>query len=297
MQKISLVISLFNSSETCHELLTRLKNVANSHKKYFFEFIFVDDASKDFDISPFNLFISKSYCVRVIQLNKNHGQIISILTGLHYCTGDAAIIMSSDLQDPPELITQMLHTYETSTYEVVACTRKERHDPLFRQLGAFVWYKIVTAFINPNFPKKGADYALINQRITNLLNENKSIIRYLQNEIILSSKKIVFIEYTRAANRKKRKTEWKVHKMIQLMLDIIFTHINPIKIYLSMNILFSLIITLLYLLSYHLNFLMLGVIAITIIGNLFFALQLIRLRKREKIIFNPEKISKTILFQ
>lgn len=287
---VSIVISFYNSQENCAELLEELGTIMTSNVKYQFELLIVDDGSFLFDLTIFKRFkIPANSCFKIIQLNKNYGQITAILTGLHYAKGEVVVIMSSDLQDPPELINDMLQIHAQTNCEMVACVRNKRKDSIIRKLGAYIWYRIVVLAINPSYPKKGGDYALINRRLVNSLLENKSTIRFLQNELLQFSKSTQYIEYERK-QRFNKKSEWKIFKIVQLVLDILFTHTNVIQFFVYYNLISILVIIL------SLKNMVATIITLTgiIIVNLLFVAQFYRIRRKKRESFSIEDINKII---
>lgn len=293
MKCISIVISYYNSENTFFEFLERLNRVTAKITSCDFEYVIVDDGSNTFELNAFQELISATASsIRIVQLNKNYGQIIAVLTGLNYCTGDMAIIMSSDLQDPPELIEEIVLTQERTNCEVIGCGRASRNDSWVRNMGSYLWYRLVVKKINTAYPKKGSDYALISRRIIDQLIKNDSTIRFLQNEILTLSQSTVFIEYQREG-KKNRKSEWNFWKMGQLIFDIVYIHFNFRRIIGFINLLMLTIFGLLYLATCQLGFLWLMFGTCVFINSLFFILQR-SVKSRLSFKLKPNEISQVI---
>lgn len=288
----SIVITFYNSLENSEELLKELDTIIKSHKEHMFELIIIDDGSSCFDITVFKNFSpSINNKLKIVQLNKNYGQIVAILTGLHYVNGQATIIMSSDLQDPPSLINNMISEHLDNDYELIAGVRSKRKDPIIRKIGAFIWYRFVILTINPSYPKLGGDYALLNNRLVRILLDNKSPVRFLQNELIINSKSTLHLKYERQG-RKNKKSGWNIIKMSQLIMNILFIHSYIFRFIFLFNFIG---ICLLFLFRNNFTHMYIG-IAVGLCFNGFFLIQYYKARKRARTIINPEEISRVIYY-
>lgn len=226
MKNISVVISCFNSSKTLPELIERLNPVINNLSDYKFELVFVDDGSEDETFSLLQSISKKETTpIVVIKFEKNYGQIAAILAGLKYASGDASIIMSSDMQDPPELITTFVKEWEKGN-DLVGGERIKREDPLIRSVGGWFWYNMVLRKIIPNMPIGGSDYALISRKIADNLVANTANMRFLQAEIIKYAKKITYIPYKRGKIKQNRPSGWSFIKLLGHLLDTSFLHLE-----------------------------------------------------------------------
>jgi glycosyltransferase involved in cell wall biosynthesis len=226
MKKVSVVISCFNSAKTIPELIERLNVVINDLTDYVFEFVFVDDGSSDETNQLLVQYSKKEKAPFVIiKFEKNYGQIAAILAGLKYASGDASIIMSSDMQDPPELITTFVSEWEKGN-DLVGAERIKREDPIIRSVGGWFWYNMVLRKIIPNMPLGGSDYALISKKISDNLVANSANMRFLQAEIIKYAKKITYIPYKRGKIKQNRPSGWSFFKLLGHLLDTSFLHLE-----------------------------------------------------------------------
>lgn len=113
MKKISIVIPVYFEEEVVEKCYERLFNVFNSlQNEYTYEMIFVNDGSKDKTLEILEQIASENTNVKVISFSRNFGHQAAVTAGLKYVTGDAAVIIDSDLQDPPEIIPDMLKKWE-----------------------------------------------------------------------------------------------------------------------------------------------------------------------------------------
>src|SRR5258705_8794846 len=125
---ISLIIPVFNEEDNIPTTMQRLSSVVRSLPQYDFEFIVTDNCSTDGTFALLKDISAASPAVKVARFARNFGFQKSILTGYRICKGDAAIQIDADLQDPPELIPQMLALWENG-HDVVVGVRVARHEP------------------------------------------------------------------------------------------------------------------------------------------------------------------------
>lgn len=125
MKKITVIVPLFNEEEVLKECYNRISNICNSIENYEYELIFVNDGSKDKTLNILEQIASEDKNVKVISFSRNFGHQCAVTAGLRYVTGDAIVIIDSDMQDPPELIPEMLKLWEQGN-EVIYGKRKKR---------------------------------------------------------------------------------------------------------------------------------------------------------------------------
>jgi dolichol-phosphate mannosyltransferase len=220
MQKtITIAISCFNTSKTISELLRRVKEVAVRNPSHRFELVLVDDGSADdsFEVACAGLQQTGLPSI-AIRFSKNFGQMAAILIGLKEASGDAVVILSSDLQDPPELINDFISHWEHG-FDMVGGDREKRSDGPVRDIGGFLWYRLFLKNTIPGFPRGGADYALISREISDGLLANHGSIRYLQAEIVRHAKNRQYVKYVRQPGVVGRRSGWNVGLLIRHIMD------------------------------------------------------------------------------
>lgn len=114
MKKITILIPAYNEQEVLKHLYDRLEKLASSVKNYDFEFLFVNDGSRDNTLDIIKSYATKDSRVSYVNLSRNFGKEIAMIAGLDHVTGDACVIIDADLQDPPELIPDMIKYWERS---------------------------------------------------------------------------------------------------------------------------------------------------------------------------------------
>lgn len=108
MKKITIIIPAYNEEESLPYLYERLEKLMDSNKNYEFEILFVNDGSKDKTIELIKQYREKDKRISYVDFSRNFGKEIAMMAGLDYAKGDAVIFMDADLQDPPELIPELI---------------------------------------------------------------------------------------------------------------------------------------------------------------------------------------------
>ncbi|MBC7525089.1 MAG: glycosyltransferase family 2 protein [Flavobacterium sp.] len=196
MKKISLVIPVYNNEGSLKELHTRIiSSIKAYNSNFLYEFIFINDGSKD---KSFDILIdlkNNDRDVTVINFSRNFGQLAGILAGWKHASGDAVITMSADLQDPPEQITTMLKEWENN-YEIVVNYREARQDAFFASITSRIAYKLFRYSI-PNLPAGGFDYALVGRQAMDAINSFTEKYRFPQGDILWVGFNVKYLPYTR----------------------------------------------------------------------------------------------------
>ena len=153
MKKISVVIPMYYEEEVAQECYNRMSKVLKDISNYEYEIIFVNDGSKDKTLEILENIASKDENVKVISFSRNFGHQCAVTAGLQYVTGDAIVIIDADLQDPPELIPEMLKLWEEGN-EVIYGKRKTREgESKFKLLTAKMFYKTLNKLSDVEIPK------------------------------------------------------------------------------------------------------------------------------------------------
>jgi len=229
--KIQYVIPIFNEQECLPELFNRLKQVQESGRdKYLFEFIFVNDGSKDKTLMILKELAQNHRDVKVINLSRNFGHQIALSAGLDLADAEYVLIIDGDLQDPPELVFEMMETARRGA-DIVYGQRIERSgETYFKRVTAHIFYRLITRLCDVHIPKDTGDFRLISRKVLNSFKEFKERHRFIRGMIPWLGFKSVPCLYHRDA-RYSGKTKFSVRKMIRFALDAILSFSNlPIKI-------------------------------------------------------------------
>lgn len=181
---ISVVIPAFNEEAVIDELKKRLQNVMDSHPDYDFEVIIVENGSADSTFERLLTVHRKDPRFKIVQLSRNFGCDGGITAGLEYATGDAAVIMNADLQDPPELIVSFLRKWE-SGYEIVyGVIQKREGVGVIRRLLSRMAYLIISRLSNRMIPENASDFRLIDKKVYTIINTMKEKNKFLRGLVV-----------------------------------------------------------------------------------------------------------------
>ena len=205
MKKISVVVPMYYEEEVANECYNRLKTVLEKIENYMYEIIFINDGSKDKTLEILEEIAKEDENVKVISFARNFGHQCAVTAGLKYVTGDAIVIIDADLQDPPELIPEMLKLWEKGN-EVIYGKRKSREgESKFKLLTASMFYKTLNALSDVEIPKDTGDFRLVDRKVVDVINslpEHNKFLRGLFSWVGFKQKPF---EYERKNNTDKEK--------------------------------------------------------------------------------------------
>ena len=230
MKKISVVIPMYYEEEVAQECYNRVKKVLDGIEGYEHEIIFVNDGSKDKTLSILEEIAAKDKNVKVISFSRNFGHQAAVTAGLKEVTGDAIVILDADLQDPPELIPDMLKYWEKG-YEVIYGKRKTRKgESAFKLLTAKMFYKTLNALSDVEIPKDTGDFRLVDRKVVNVINQMPEHNKFLRGLFSWVGFEQIPYEYERQ-ERFAGKTKYPLKKMIKLASDgIMGFSTKPLKL-------------------------------------------------------------------
>ncbi len=228
MQKISVVIPILNEADNIRELNARL-NATFSGIGADYEIIFVDDGSTDNSLNEIKKLITSDNNVKFISFTRNFGHQIAIHAGIEHCTGDFMVIMDGDLQDPPEMIPDMMKKLNDN-YEVVYATRKERKEESFlKRITASVYYRLINRLSDTHIPVDTGDFRIITAAVAEQLKLMKDHHKFIRGEVSWTGFKQASMEYDREG-RKSGKSNFSYRKMLSFAMDGITGYSNaPLK--------------------------------------------------------------------
>lgn len=169
MRRVSIVVPVFHNAASLPELMNRFSRLAEQNDEQF-EFIFVDDGSRDHSFEVLENLARRDGRVHAIRLSRNFGSNAASAAGIAHATGDCVVAISADLQDPPELIGEMLEKWRQG-YRVVLAARKEREDPWLTSLTSNLFWKLFRRFGIPTMPEQGCDFCLLDRSVLHALRD------------------------------------------------------------------------------------------------------------------------------
>ena len=221
MKKISIVIPVYRNQGSIEPTYKKIKKELNTNcSSYDYEFCFINDGSDDGSQAEIEKICRSDPKVLNIKFVRNFGQVPAIVAGMRHVEGDVAINISADMQDPPQLISQMIKEWENGN-KIVICNRLEREDGFIEKLTSRIFYKLMKISIG-SMPKGGFDCVLMDKiplKIFNLFNEKN---RFFQGDILWMGFSIKFIPYTRE-RREIGTSQWTLSKKIKYFIDGILT--------------------------------------------------------------------------
>ena len=195
--KLSVVVPVFNEEENLPHLYARLNAVAQKCAGESYEFIFVSDGSRDnTEVLLLELAATDPH-VRYIFFSRNFGHQPAISAGLDVALGEYVVIIDGDLQDPPELIEQMLQK-AAEGFEVVYARRKERKgDPALKKVAANVFYRLLRSITQVEIPLDTGDFRLIHHKVVEVVRRMPEKNKFLRGQISWIGFRQTYVEFER----------------------------------------------------------------------------------------------------
>lgn len=227
--RYSIVIPVYNEEAVIHETYRRLQNVMDTTGEAY-ELIFVNDGSRDRTAGILEDFCTRDESVKLIDFARNFGHQVAITAGMDYAAGDAVVVIDADLQDPPELILDMIAKWKEG-YEVVYAKRIARKgETWFKKATARAFYRLLRASTEIDIPVDTGDFRLIDRRVCDEMKKLPEKNRFVRGLVSWVGFRQTAIEYVRE-ERFAGETKYPFGKMLKLCLDGItsFSH-KPLKL-------------------------------------------------------------------
>lgn len=239
----SIIIPVFNNEGSIAKLLEILHNkIISSQINYSFELIIIDDGSTDKSFHEI-LKLKENYTtpITLIKFTRNFGQLSAILAGYQQAKGKYVFNISADLQDPPELMNQMIDFQVKENYEIVICTRIEREENAFRRYTSAIFYKLIKLLSFNDMPAGGFDYVLLSEKVKETILKSKEVNPFWQGQILWTGYKVKFIPYKRL-KRTEGKSGWSFSKKIKYLIDGLLSYSYlPIRLMAILGLIVALI--------------------------------------------------------
>lgn len=176
---ISVVAPVFNEDGNILELYRRLTAVLKS-LGVAYEIVFVDDASRDGSARILAELAEADPAVRTVHFSRNFGHQVAVTAGLHFARGDAVVTMDSDLQDPPELLPELIAAWRRGNKIVFARRVRREREGVTKRLFAFLYYRVLARLAEVQIPVDTGDFCLLDRQVVDLLNGMPERNRYLR---------------------------------------------------------------------------------------------------------------------
>ncbi len=218
MKEVSILIPAYNEQEVLGPLFSRLGKLANDNKGYNFEFLFVDDGSRDKTIDIIKEHAATDERIKYISLSRNFGKETAMIAGLDNVTGDATVIIDADLQHPPELIPEMIKFWEQGYEDVYAKREHRKGESWLKKTGARWFYNILQKSTNIPIQIDTGDFRLLDRRCVEALKQIRESQRYTKGMfswIGFKKKEIMYSPDERIAG----KTKWNYSRLFNFAID------------------------------------------------------------------------------
>ena len=218
MKKITIIIPAYNEEESLPPLYERLETLMNSMGNYEFEILFVNDGSKDNTINLIKEYRQKDKRISYVDFSRNFGKEIAMIAGLDYATGDCVIFMDADLQDPPELIPELVKYWEEGYDDVYAKRNSRKGETWLKKFTSKMYYRVLQHLTNVPIQKDTGDFRLLDKRCVNALKkmrESQRNSKSMFSWIGYNKKEVLYDRDPRVAGQ----TKWNYKKLVDLAID------------------------------------------------------------------------------
>jgi dolichol-phosphate mannosyltransferase len=217
MQPISVVVPVFQNASDLDELVRRLAAVAATVPDVEFEFVFVDDGSRDGSFGVLARLAETDPRVKALRLSRNFGSNAALLAGLMHAKGDAAATLAADLQDPPELLPALIEQWRAG-HQVVLAARRKRGDPFFSRVFATLFNRLFRLLVFPDFPRDGFDFMLVDRQVVDVIRAMPEKNSYLFGQVMWAGFSRQLVPYDRAPRARGRST-WTFWRKVKYFVD------------------------------------------------------------------------------
>lgn len=237
MFKLSVIIPVYFNADTLQSCYDDLyEKVLTKVPDY--ELIMVDDGSKDTSWEIMKSIAEKDAKVRLVKLSRNFGSHAACLAGINESTGDCITIKSADLQEPSEIILQMIESWKADN-KVVLAVRSDRKESFSQKMFAGLYYRLIRRFACPAMPKGGFDCYLIDRKVAEVLKMLDETNSAVTLQILWAGFRTDMIYYVRQ-ERKAGKSRWTLSKKIKLVVDsLVSFSFAPIRVMSAFGMIFA----------------------------------------------------------
>lgn len=231
MKTITILIPAYNEEAVIDKMYKKLDAVCGELSQYSFEFLFVNDGSKDRTMDYIKEFKRRDSRVQYVDLSRNFGKETAMLAGFDYAKGDAVIIIDADLQQPPETFAEMIHWWEEGYDDVYAVRIEREGETWFKKWTSNTYYTLLQKVAKVKVYPQAGDFRLLDKKCIVALRQLREHERYTKGMygwIGFRKKEISYIAEPRAAGE----TKWKLSALLNLALNGITSYSTmPLRIW------------------------------------------------------------------
>ena len=218
MKKISIIIPTFNEEESLPYLYKRINETVEKIPEYEFEILFINDGSKDKTLEIIKKLREEDNRVSYVDFSRNFGKETAMIAGMDYAKGDSVIFMDADLQDPPELISELIKYWEQGYDDIYARRRSRKGETWLKKFTSKMYYKVLQSLTGVEIQRDTGDFRLLDRRCVNALKkmrESQRCSKSMFSWIGYNKKEVLYDRDPRIAG----KTKWNYAKLVDLAID------------------------------------------------------------------------------
>lgn len=238
---ISYVLPVYNEGESVEVFYQALVEATDGvAEKYDFEFIFVDDGSRDNSLDVLEALHAQDRRVQVVEFSRNFGHQMAVTAGIDLAHGDAVVIMDTDLQDPPSTSLRLIERWEAGV-DVAYAQRVSRKDSPLKRWTAHVYYRLLSYLSTIEIPRDTGDFRLVSREVADELRKYREANRFVRGMVANVGFRQEAVPFARDA-RYAGKTGYSLSKMMRLAFDgILGFSTKPLQIISRLGVLISLV--------------------------------------------------------
>src|SRR5262245_14434158 len=215
---LSVIIPCYNEELVIKATYERLTKVFAAIPEFNCELLFVNDGSRDHTQEILHAIQLDDRSVRVIRLSRNFGHQIAVTAGIEEANGEAVVVIDADLQDPPEIIPEMIHQWREGNHVVYGVRSEREGEGRFKLWTAKLFYRIINRLSDTKIPLDAGDFRLMDRRVVEVLKAMPERARFLRGMVSWAGFRQTSVTYQRAA-RHAGESKYPFAKMMSFALD------------------------------------------------------------------------------
>lgn len=230
MKRITLLVPCYNEQEALPLFYEEINRILKElEEKYDFEILFVNDGSKDGTLEIIKNLSKNDSRIRYIDLSRNYGKEIGMLAGFDYATGDCVITIDADLQEPPQVIPEMIEKWENGASDVYGKRRKRRQS-LTKKFTSRIYHRILSNVSDVDLSDDAGDFRLLDRKCIDALKSMRESQRYTKGMYAWIGFKKDYVDYD-ISPRVAGITKWTLPRLIHLAMDGLMSHsVLPLRL-------------------------------------------------------------------
>ncbi|MCA0453321.1 MAG: glycosyltransferase family 2 protein [Chloroflexi bacterium] len=217
--RYSIVAPIYNEEGNIQNLYERISKVMDSTGESW-ELVTVNDGSRDKSFDLLEALSHKDSRIKVINFARNFGHQLAVTAGLHHTSGDAVVVIDADLQDPPELILDMIERWKAGYHVVYAVRQERKGESWFKLLTAKLFYRLIYRITDVDIPLDTGDFRLMDRKVVDALNSMPEHNRFIRGLTSWIGFKQTGVTYVREA-REWGETKYPLKKMVRFAMDAV----------------------------------------------------------------------------